>query len=192
MWSEVGERALVGPALIKEAEERVADIREKLRAAQSRQNSYADKRRREASFNPGDFVYLKVSPIQGTRRFQVHGKLAPRYIGPYKVLKRVGAVAYRLELPKEMSDIHPVFHISQLRRCLKVLEEKRVPVETIDLKPDLRYQEVPVKILDTLVKRTRTSEVRVCRVQWSRHGVEEATWEREDALKKEFPHLFET
>jgi hypothetical protein len=117
----------------------------------------------------------------------VHGKLAPQYIGLYKVLKRVGAVAYRLELPEEMSDIHPVFHISQLRRCLKVLEEKRVPVETIDLQPDLRYKEVPVKILDTVVKRTRTSEVRVCRIQWSRHGVEEATWEREDALKKKFP-----
>jgi hypothetical protein len=121
----------------------------------------------------------------------VHGKLAPRYIGPYKVLKRVGAVAYRLELPGEMSDIHPMFHVSQLCRCLKVLEEKRVPVETIDLQPGLWYQEVLVKILDTVVKRTRTSELRVCRVQWSRHGVEEATWEREDALKKEFPHLFE-
>jgi hypothetical protein len=113
------------------------------------------------------------------------------YIGPYKVLKRVGAVAYRLELPGEMSDIHPMFHVSQLCRCLKVLEEKRVPVETIDLQPGLWYQEVLVKILDTVVKRTRTSELRVCRVQWSRHGVEEATWEREDALKKEFPHLFE-
>jgi hypothetical protein len=107
------------------------------------------------------------------------------------VLKRVRAVAYRLELPEEMSDIHLVFHVSQLRRCLKVLEEKQVPEETIDLQPDLRYQEVPVKILDTVVKRTRTSEVRLCRVQWSRHGVEEAMWEREDALKKEFPHLFE-
>jgi hypothetical protein len=119
MWSEVGERALVWPALIKEAEERVAEIREKLKAAQSRQKSYADKKRREVSFSPGDFAYLKVSPIRGTQRFQVHGKLAPRYIGPYKVLKRVGAVAYRLELPEEMSDIHPVFHVSQLRRCLK-------------------------------------------------------------------------
>jgi hypothetical protein len=97
-----------------------------------------------------------------------------------------------LELLEKMSDIHPVFHVSQLRRCWKVLEEKRVPVETIDLQPDLRYQEVPVKILDTVVKRTRTSEVRVRRVQWSRHGVEEATWEQEDTLKKEFPHLFET
>jgi hypothetical protein len=107
----------------------------------------------------------------------VHGKLAPRYIGLYKVLKRVRIVAYRLELPDEMSDIHPVFHASQLRRCLKVLEEKWVLVETIDLQPDLRYQEVPVKIFDTVVKKTRTSEVRVYRVQWSRHGVEEATWE---------------
>jgi hypothetical protein len=133
MWSEVGERALVGPALIKEAEERVADIREKLKAAQSRQKSYADKKRREASFNPSDFAYLKVSPIRGTQRFQVHGKLAPRYIEPYKVLRRVGAVAYQLELLEKMSDIHPVFHVSQLQRCLKVLEEKRVPVETIDL-----------------------------------------------------------
>jgi hypothetical protein len=93
-------------------------------------------------------------------------------------------------LLEEMSDIHPVFHVSELRRCLKVLEEKRVPVETINLQPDLRYEEVLVKILDTVVKKTRTSEVRVCRVQWSRHRVEEATWEREDALRKEFPHLF--
>jgi hypothetical protein len=184
MWSEVGESALVGAALIKEAEERVAKIREKLKAAQYRQKSYADKKRREVSFSAGDFAYLKVSPIRGTRRFEVHGKLAPRYIGPYKLLKRVGTVAYQLELLEEMLDIHPVFHVSQLRRCLKVLEEKRVPVETIDLQPGLRYQEVLVKILDIVVKRTRTSEVRVCRVQWSRHGVEEATWEREDALRK--------
>jgi hypothetical protein len=102
MWSEVGERALVGPALIKEAEEKVAEIREKLKAAQSRQKNYADKKRREISFNLRDFVYLKVSPIRGTRRFQVQGKLAPRYVGPYQVLKKVGVVAYRLELPREM------------------------------------------------------------------------------------------
>ena len=162
----------------------------KAKSSQSRQKSYADKKRREISFNPGDFVYLKVSPIRGTRRFQVQGKLAPRYIGPYQVLKKVGAVAYRLELPEEMSDIHPVFHVSQLRRCLRVPEAEHVPAETIDLQPDLRYQEIPVRILDTVTRRTRNSEVRICRVQWSRHGVEEATREREDALKKEFSHLF--
>jgi len=105
-------------------------------------------------------------------------------------VKRVGAVAYRIQLPEEMSDIHPVFHVSKLRKCLKVPEEEIVPVETIDLQKDLRYQEIPVKILDTVTKRIRNLEVRICRVQWSRHGVEEATWEREDALKKEFPYLF--
>jgi hypothetical protein len=89
-----------------------------------------------------------------------------------------------------MADIHPLFHVSQLRRCLRVPERERVPEEEIALQTDLRYQEVPVKILDTITKRTRNSEVRICRVQWSRHGVEEATWEHEDALKKEFPHLF--
>jgi hypothetical protein len=186
MLSEVGERALVGPALIKEAEEKVAEIREKLKAAQSRQKNYADKKRREISFNPGDFVYLKVSPIRGTRRFQVQGKLAPRYIGPYQVLKKVGAVAYRLELPREMADIHPVFHVSQLRKCLRVPELEHVPTEAIDLQPDLRYQEIPVRILDTVSRRTRNSEVHISRVQWSRHGIEEATWEREDALKTLF------
>ena len=85
-------------------------------------------------------MYLKVSPIRGTRRFQVRGKLAPRYIGPFKIIKKVGTVAYRLELPEEMSDIHNVFHVSQLKKCLRVPEEQ-VPMEVMDLQPDLQYQE---------------------------------------------------
>jgi hypothetical protein len=89
-----------------------------------------------------------------------------------------------------MVDIHPVFYVSQLRRCLREPEKKRVLEEEIALQTDLRYQDLPVKIFDTVTKRTRNSEVRICRVQWSRHEVEEATWERDDALKKEFPHLF--
>jgi hypothetical protein len=107
-----------------------------------------------------------------------------------KVLDKVGAVAYRIKLPEEMSDIHSVFHVSWIRRCLKEPETQHVPVEAIDLQKDLQYQEVPVKILDTVTKRTRNTEVRICRVQWSRHGEKEATWEREDALRKEFPYLF--
>ena len=115
-------------------------------------------------------MYLKVSPIRGTRRFHIQGKLAPRYIGPYQVLKKVGAVAYRLELPEGMSDIHLVFHVSQLRRYLRVPDKEHVPEEEIDLQTDIRYQEVPVKILDTVIRRTRNSEVRICRVQlWRNH-----------------------
>ena len=164
----------------------MAKIRENLKAAQSRQKSYADTCRRELNFEEGDYVYLKVSPIRGTQRFQVRGKLAPRYIGPYKILKKVGAVAYRLELPEEMSGIHNVFHISQLKKCLRVPEEQ-VSMEVMDLKPDLQYQERPIKILDVATRQTRRTAVRFCRVQWRNHTKAEATWEREDDLKKEFP-----
>jgi len=190
MWSEVGERSLFGPAIIKDAEEQVAKVRENLKAAQSRQKSYADNRRRDLEFQEGDYVYLKVSPIRGTRRFQIKGKLAPRYIGPYRISKKVGAVAYRLELPEEMSDIHDVFHVSQLKKCLKI-PEKQVPMEVMDLQPDLRYQERPIRILDTAVRKTRRSETKICRVQWSNHTENEATWEIENDLRKEFPYLFE-
>ena len=118
MWSEVEERSLFGPDMIKEAEEHVAKVRESLKAAQSRQKSYADTRRRPLELQPRDFVYLKVSPIRGTRRFQVRGKLSPWYIGPYRIIEKIGAVAYRLELSPEMSDIHDVFQVSQLKKCL--------------------------------------------------------------------------
>ena len=92
-------------------------------------------------------MYLKVSPIRGTRRFQVRVKLAPRYIGPFKILKKVGAVAYRLELSEEMSDIHNVFHVSQLKKCL-IVPNEQVPIEAMDLQPDLQYQKWPIKLLD--------------------------------------------
>ena len=109
MWSNVGEKALEGPAFVKEAEEKVAWIRRKLLEAQSRQKSYADNRRRELRFKEGDFVYLKVSPMRGVKRFQVKGK---RFVGPYPIIGRVGPAAYHLELLESMSDIHNVFHVS--------------------------------------------------------------------------------
>jgi hypothetical protein len=189
LWSEVGERSLFGPALIKDAEEQVAKVRENLKTAQNRQKGYADNRRRDLTFEVGDYVYLKVSPIRGTRRFQVHGKLAPRYVGPYKILSRVGTVAYKLALPAEMSDIHDIFHISQLRKCLRVPEEQ-IPLEVEGLQQDLQYKERPIRILDVTTRQTRRTAVRFCRVQWSNHTEAEATWEREDELKKEFPDLF--
>jgi hypothetical protein len=189
MWTEVGDRIIEGPDFIKKAEDKIAEIRENKKAAQSHQKSHADKRRHTLSFEVGDYVYIKVSPIHGTRRFQVQGKLAPRYIGSFPIIKKVGAVAYKLQLPAEMSDVHDVFHVSQLRKCLRVPEEQVAP-ETIDLQDDLRYQEVPIKILDTVTRRTCNSTVKIYRVQWNRHSEAEATWEREDALRAEFPSLF--
>jgi hypothetical protein len=92
--------------------------RETLKVAQTRQKSYADKRRWDLPFEVGDFVYLKVSPMRGTHRFKVKGKLAPRYVGPFKIVDRRGEVAYQLELPPQLSDVHDVFHVSQLKKCL--------------------------------------------------------------------------
>ena len=103
---------MFGPDVLKNAEQQVQIIRENLKVAQSRQKSYADNRRRDLAFEIGDFVYLKVSPIRGLRRFKLKGKLAPRFIGPFKILDRRGEVAYHLELPPQLSDVHDVFHVS--------------------------------------------------------------------------------
>ena len=105
---------------MEDAEAQVRVIRERLRTAQSRQKSYANRRRRELSFEVDDHVYLKVSPMKGMQRFQVKGKLAPRYIGPFRILAKRGSVAYQLELPPSLSDVHNVFHVSQLKKCLRV------------------------------------------------------------------------
>jgi hypothetical protein len=169
MWSNVGEKTLEGTAFVKEAEEKVALIRKRLLEAQSQHKSYADNRRRELRFDEGDFVYLKVSPMRGVRRFQVKGKLAPRFVGPYPIVGRVGPAAYRLELPESMSDIHNVFHVSQLRKCLQV-PESHIEEEAIQIQKNLQYREKPIKILDSAVWKTRNSEVRLCKVQWSREG----------------------
>ena len=109
---------MFGPEIIEDAEQLVQVVRENLRIAQSRQKSYADGRRRDLCFKVNDYVYLKVSPMRGIRRFNIKGKLAPRYIGPFRVLERKGEVAYRLELPTALNGVHDVFHISQLRKCL--------------------------------------------------------------------------
>jgi hypothetical protein len=117
-WNETEERKVFGPGILQEAEKEVRMIRENLQVAQSRQKSYTDHRRRELRFEVGDFVYLKVSPMRGLRRFKVRSKLTPRFIGPFKILEKRGEVAYQLELSPQLSDVHDVFHVSQLKKCL--------------------------------------------------------------------------
>jgi hypothetical protein len=108
----MGESQLFGPKIIKEAERQVQVVRENLKVAQLRQKSYADTQRRELTFEEGDYVYLKVSPTRGLPRFMVKGKLSPHYIGRFRILERKGEIAYQLELPARLSDVHNVFHKS--------------------------------------------------------------------------------
>ncbi|WVZ58149.1 hypothetical protein U9M48_008451 [Paspalum notatum var. saurae] len=122
-WSEPGERVTFGPDLVTQAEEQVKFIHDNLKRAQSRQKSYSDKRRRPLVFEKDDHVFLRVSPMKGVHRFRVKGKLAPRYIGPFKITEQCGPVAYRLELPPHLAAVHDVFHVSQLKKCLRVPEE---------------------------------------------------------------------
>jgi hypothetical protein len=130
-----------------------------------------------------------VSPRRGLRHFKVRGKLAPRFIGPFKILEKRGEVANQLELPPQLSDVHDVFHVSQLKKCLCVPEEQ-IPMENLDAKEDLSYQEYPVKILETFERVTRNKRIKMCKVQWSHYTEEEATSEREEELKAEFPSFF--
>jgi hypothetical protein len=158
--------------------------------AQSRQKSYADPRRREVVLEVGDYAYLRVSPIRGLQRFNVRGKLSPRFIGPFKILERKGEVAYQLELPAQLSVVHDVFHVSQLKKSTSEIKIEPIQLEDIKMENDLTYQEYPVKILDTSERVTRSKIIRMCKVQWSHHTEEEATWEREDEVKEDFPQLF--
>ncbi|WVZ84401.1 hypothetical protein U9M48_031438 [Paspalum notatum var. saurae] len=175
-WSELGERVTFGPDLVTQAEE------------QSRQQSYSDRRRRPLAFEEGDHVYLRVSPMKGVHRFGVKGKLAPRYVGPFRITEKCGAVAYRLELPPHLDAVHDVFHVSQLKKCLRVLEEV-VDTSQIQIGPDLTYEEHPIKILDQKQRATRRRTINFYKVQWSNHSEEEATWEQEEFLQTRYPRF---
>jgi hypothetical protein len=147
-WSQTGERKIFGPDLVIEAEDKVKIIQKNLKAAQSRQKSYAAIQRRPLQFQIRDFVYLRVSPTRGIQRFGVKGKLAPRYIGPFEILGICGPVAYRLQLPSQLAAIHNIFHVSQLKKCVKVPTEI-IDSQAIKIEPDLTYTEHPLRVLDT-------------------------------------------
>jgi hypothetical protein len=136
------EKKVFGSDIFLEAKENIKMVRENLKIAYSMQQSYANTRRRELSFEVEDFVYLKVSPIRGVRRFGVKGKLAPRYVSPYQILAKHGEVTYQFSQPEDLSAVHDVFHVSQLKKCLRVPEEQ-LPVEGLEVQEDLTYIEKP-------------------------------------------------
>ena len=125
-------------------------------------------RRRKLAFEEGDFVYLRVTPLHGVRRFHTKGKLAPCFVGPYKVLGRRGKVAYQLELLASLGGVHDVFHVSQLKKCLRVPTEQ-ADTEQIEIQEDLTYVEKPIRILETSERHTRSRVIRFCKVQWSNY-----------------------
>ncbi|XP_070046048.1 uncharacterized protein [Nicotiana tomentosiformis] len=189
-WFEPEEVSLIGPEFVCEALEKVQLIREILKATQSRQKSYSDKRHRDLKFMVGDKVFLKVSPMKGVMKFGKKGKLSPRFIGPYEIIEKKGKVANELALPVELSSIHLVFHVSMLRKYIHD-ESHIIYVDTIEIKEGLPYEEVPIEILDRQVRKLRTKDIVLVKVLWSNHDSKEATWEVEEDMRKKYPYLFE-
>ncbi|GJV43713.1 putative reverse transcriptase domain-containing protein [Tanacetum coccineum] len=188
-WAEVGEAQLTGPEIIHETTEKIFKIRDRMQAARDRQKSYADKRRRPLEFEVGDKVMLKVAPWKGVVRFGKRGKLNPRYIGPFLIIERIGPVAYRLELPQELSRVHNVFHVCNLKKCLSD-DTLVIPLEEIQLDDKLNFVEEPVEIMDREVKQLKRSRIPIVKVRWNARRGPEYTWEREDQFKSKYPHLF--
>ncbi|GJX29124.1 putative reverse transcriptase domain-containing protein [Tanacetum coccineum] len=188
-WSEVGDNQLTGSELIRDTTEKIIQIKNRLLVARSRQKSYADKRAKPLEFEVGDKVLLKVSPWKGAVRFGKSGKLSPSYIGPFKILARVGPVAYTLELPEEFKGVHSTFHVSNLKKCLTE-GDIVVLMDEIQLDDKLHMIEEPVEIVNREVKRLKQSRIPIVKVCWNSQRGPEFTWEREDQIKKKYPHLF--
>ncbi|XP_057985315.1 uncharacterized protein LOC131170274, partial [Hevea brasiliensis] len=189
-WDEVGERRLTRPELIQLTSEKVRLIRDRLLTAQSRQRSYADPKRKDVEFMIGDHVFLRVSPMKGIMRFGKKGKLSPRFVGPFEILERIGAVAYRLALSPGFAHVHPVFHISMLRKYVPDPSHILQP-QTMQIRNDMSYEEQPVKILDRQIRKLQSKEVALIKVLWHNHSSSEATWEAESEMRAKYPHLFD-
>ncbi|GJU95142.1 putative reverse transcriptase domain-containing protein [Tanacetum coccineum] len=162
-WTEVGEAQILGPELIQETTEKIIQIKQRMQAA--------------------------LSPWKGVVRFGKWGKLNPRYVGPFKVLEKVGEVAYKLELPEELSRVHNTFHVSNLKKC-HADEPLAVPLEGLHLDDKLHFVEEPLEIVGREVKQLKRSRIPLVKVQWNSKRGPEFMWEREDQFKKKYPHLF--
>ncbi|KAI3825333.1 hypothetical protein L1987_06815 [Smallanthus sonchifolius] len=159
-WAEVGDSQLTGPELVRETSENIIKIRNQLAAARVRQKSYADKSRKPLEFQVGDMI-----------------------------MKRIGPVAYQLDLPEGLSGVHNVFHVSNLKKCLAD-ESLAVPLEELHIDEQLRFIEEPVEVMDREVKALKPSKIPIFRVRWNSKRGPEFTWEREDQMMRKYPNLF--
>ncbi|GJU16863.1 hypothetical protein Tco_1144829 [Tanacetum coccineum] len=190
LWAEIGDSGLIGLELVQETTDKLVVIRDGLKADKDRQKSYADNRRKPLEFQVGDHVMLKVSPWKGVVRFGKKGKLAPRFVGPFEILERIGPVAYRLRLPEELSSVHDTFHVSNLKKCLADAN-LHVSLDEIKVDKTLRFVEEPLEIMDREVKTLKRSKIPIMKVRWNSERGPEFTWERKDHMKAKYPQLFE-
>nr|GEV40352.1 putative reverse transcriptase domain-containing protein [Tanacetum cinerariifolium] len=159
IWTEIRESQLIGPEIVQETTEKIFQIKERLKTARR------------------------------VVRFRKKGKLAPRYVGPFKIMVRVGQVAYRLKLPQELSCIHDTFHVSNLKTCLAE-SDAQIPLEEIKVDENLRFVEKPIEIVERDVKKLKRRRITLVKVRWNSRQGAEYTWEREDQFKTKYPHLF--
>nr|GEU60508.1 putative reverse transcriptase domain-containing protein [Tanacetum cinerariifolium] len=181
-WAEVGDVQLTGPEIIHETTEKIVQIRQCLQVATDRQRSYAIVRRKPLKFQVEDRVMVKVLPCKGVIRFGKQGKLNPRYIGPFKILERIGPVAYKLELPKELSNVHSTFYVSNLKKCLSD-ESLIIPIKELQLDDKLNFVEEQIEIMDREIKQLRQSRIPKVKVRWNSKRGPEITWECKDETR---------
>ncbi|GKB17283.1 hypothetical protein Tco_0851206, partial [Tanacetum coccineum] len=189
LWAEIGEGSLIGPELVQETSDKVVIIKEKLKATRDHQKSYANNRHKPLEFEVGDRVMLKVSPWKGVVFFGKKGKLAPWYVWPFEIIVRIGPVAYRLRLSKELSSVHDMFHVSNLMKCLADAS-LHVPLDEIKVDKTLCFVKEPVEIIDHEIKSLKHSKISLVKVRWNSKRGPEFTWEREDYMKSKYPQLF--
>ncbi|GJW43247.1 putative reverse transcriptase domain-containing protein [Tanacetum coccineum] len=188
LLAEIRGSSLIGPELVQETTDKVVLVKEKLKAARDHQKSYVDYTRKPLEFKVGDRVLLKVTPWKGVVRFGKKGKLAPRYVGPFEILKRIGLVAYRLKLP-ELNSVHDTFHVSKLKKYL-VDANLHVPLDEIKVDKTLCFVEEPVEIMDREIRKLKRKKVVLVKVRWNSKRGPVFTWEHEDQMRIKYPQLF--
>ncbi|GAU51606.1 hypothetical protein TSUD_414380 [Trifolium subterraneum] len=188
-WYESGETVVLGPDIVQETTEKIRMIQEKMKASQSRQKSYHDKKRKDVEFQEGDHVFLRVTSTTGVGRAFKSKKLTSKFIGPYQISERIGKVAYRIALPITLSNLHDVFHVSQLR---KYVSDPSHVIESDDIQvnDNLTIETIPLRIEGREVKKLRNKEIASVKVIWGGSAGENATWELESKMKSSYPDLF--
>ncbi|XP_058753519.1 uncharacterized protein LOC131626699 [Vicia villosa] len=189
-WHESGEGVVLGPEIIRETTDKVKLIREKMKASQSRQKRYHDKRRKESEFESGDHVFLRVTPVTGVGRALKSKKLTQRFIGSYQITERVGTVTYRVALPPNLSNLHDVFHVSQLRKYVPDPSHV-IHLDDVQVRENLTVETMPIRIIDREIKSMRGKDIPLVKVVLTGTTGESMTWEMESKMKESYPELFE-